>query len=384
MMPFESFDEFLAWQRKFLEANGESIEMLLQNGVFFLPGGLSGDGVQEQLLCSLSELFSVYRTLVCAPQVPGIQAVTRPQVGASNVCSSISKEQKYTVVLFLIRGIRCLQLVYEMRYPSPKGCAILEFLKILLKAGIAHFLYNRGRKGRIREVGDTSVLAPRFFVEESVWVEDANATVAERVKDRETDQRKRDIDLEFIGKRSGVRLRGRLHNIDVPPVAAAVTGPIGFELPQKKHGIVLTQAQRLVLSQRRKRQLVFLDLLYQLRPLFVLYLQAKKKPWLAWWTALLIDLGTSSVMEMLLVREKAEAWTPPGNDPTFRHRIECMELRRRRQACFWALLRSPFFEKYFPEEKVQRFWDSLPVLKHFNIVQLLLLWRRYYFYTSGT
>lgn len=63
---------------------------------------------------------------------------------------------------------------------------------------------------------------------------------------------------------------------------------------------------------------------------------------------------------------------------------EKAELARRRNALLFALLRTPFFEKFITDAFLTRMWGKIPMLGSLNIVPLLLLWRRYYFCTSGT
>eukprot|EP00397_Hematodinium_sp_SG-2012_P023589 GEMP01024518.1.p1 GENE.GEMP01024518.1~~GEMP01024518.1.p1 ORF type:complete len:303 (+),score=45.76 GEMP01024518.1:287-1195(+) len=62
------------------------------------------------------------------------------------------------------------------------------------------------------------------------------------------------------------------------------------------------------------------------------------------------------------------------------------ELHRRRALLVWAFMRSPFFEKVFetPLHLLNTLWKKIPVLMYFNIIELFLLLRPFYFSTSGT
>lgn len=51
-----------------------------------------------------------------------------------------------------------------------------------------------------------------------------------------------------------------------------------------------------------------------------------------------------------------------------------------------AFLRSPFYDRVtgVPVEKVSELWRRIPGLCYLNVVELMLLWRPYYFTSSGT
>jgi len=125
------------------------------------------------------------------------------------------------------------------------------------------------------------------------------------------------------------------------------------------------------------------DAAYHLRPILQLVLLKKKKPWAAWVLALLIDAASYLMLKRKVAQLKAELTESSLSSETVLKSEEA-ELARRRGTLALALLRSPVFEKAVPVEKIEEIWQKIPGLNMINVVQLLLLWRPYYFYSSGT
>lgn len=87
-------------------------------------------------------------------------------------------------------------------------------------------------------------------------------------------------------------------------------------------------------------------------------------------------------------RREAEGGTDDEKETTkFLFQIHDAELNRRRGLIVMnALLRSPFYDLVTsrPVEKLSALWHKVPVLNMLNVVDMLLVLRPYYFYTSGT
>ncbi|KAL8434251.1 hypothetical protein Efla_002016 [Eimeria flavescens] len=119
------------------------------------------------------------------------------------------------------------------------------------------------------------------------------------------------------------------------------------------------------------------EILYHLRPFIHLYLLKRArsvKSWTPWVVALLVEAhsvsllhGSPHVMERL---------SP----------IEAAELRRRLTGLPYALLRPPFFDKFLarPFEAVDYIVRLVPLINHFNVLDVFLVYRNLYFTTSNT
>ena len=66
--------------------------------------------------------------------------------------------------------------------------------------------------------------------------------------------------------------------------------------------------------------------------------------------------------------------------------LELAELRRRRNLLWWALARSPLFDKLFlrPAQAVDGVLSKIPVINVFRIVELMLVLQPFYFTTSAS
>ena len=88
-------------------------------------------------------------------------------------------------------------------------------------------------------------------------------------------------------------------------------------------------------------------------------------------------------MEQALLENGA----PVPEDTRFLRDAEAAELARRRGlVASNAILRSPFYDLVTarPVNAVAALWNKIPVLNMLNIIDMILVLRPYYFYTSGT
>ncbi|CAD7973818.1 unnamed protein product [Amoebophrya sp. A120] len=457
--------DFFSLQRDFLLAYGDSVESLIQHGVFFLPGGTtSTDGVREQFIYSLAELFGIYRRLV----VQEHQEVER--IGTSRpfpTTLSCTSETTAKVAVFLLKAVRCLQLVVEMRHPGVKTCFVLELLKIFAK----FYLWRQQRRSfnACPMLIDESVEATAAAVEAAALNTGATTAPTPVITDEDGYET---VFHEHKGKHSGIVLRGHVRKqvFSYPGHDATASGKMGEtdSLNEDQSDVVndenikgnnLVVPGRLLVAPsfprtRPPARILLGEWLYHLRPLLVLFLQhrmarwsttrvvsvknrdagvgnqhiggnqhhhagaaqphpdhgtACSNSWPAWWAAVLVDLLSIQLQWQNQNTTSnnttaAPSWEGSAADHHDRqeygknkhtttsssqeHQIinlQQLELKRRRSLLLYALIRSPFFEKFFPAERLQKMWERIPVVgKHFNLVQLLLLWRPYYFYTSGT
>lgn len=122
-------------QQQFLRRCGDSIEQALQFGIMFMPVSTpeSGQvGFQEQAMYCLSDVFSLYRSFVLRQMVPKL------------VNPSRDNRRLYTALSFLLRGLRSVQVLFEI-YAHRKGgrksairmCFKIECIKLFLKSILA-------------------------------------------------------------------------------------------------------------------------------------------------------------------------------------------------------------------------------------------------------
>lgn len=153
------------------------------------------------------------------------------------------------------------------------------------------------------------------------------------------------VGTEYVGRRSGMRLPG------------------------------FCQAQEVAVQVRSTKD-VLGEAFFHLRPfLHLLTLRSRGENWLSWMISVIPDLIS---LKLLHRHENASL----DAAPTLPHQ----EIQRRRVALLWALMRSPFFDKVFkaPLVALDDVWKRIPGLNLFNIIELFLVLRPYYFSTSGT
>jgi len=102
-----------------------------------------------------------------------------------------------------------------------------------------------------------------------------------------------------------------------------------------------------------------------------------KRRWSIWTFVCLLD-----VLALLMLTSNARL--SPARSPA--GALERAEIRRRFGNLFWALARPPFFEATLerPLKAVDRCVRKIPVLNAFNVLEIFLAFRRYYFYTSAS
>eukprot|EP00392_Amoebophrya_sp_AT5.2_P015418 g15620.t1 len=357
-----TFDSsFLELQRSFLVCYGDAIESVIQNGIFLLP--VSASGVREQFLYSLAELFGVYKLLITrSDRLPNTVAkeLDLPEdVGGVQVRdlplhlqTKKNKKATYLCFLFLLKAVRSLQLAIEMQVPGWKTCLLLELVKIAAKAVLLKLLRGSGCYFE-KWVSSSATLY-------TAWAgEGASGAVSGSSAE--------------LGTAASAGLATPASGHDASKPAAKLLRTANFVGKRSGFRFSAPAARPRDLS----RRCLFGEVLYHLRPVLVLLLEWRNqkslsgRSWPAWVVALVADLFAVQLQ-----------WSCRKND--ILEKEKAAELRRRRAACLYAVLRSPFFEAYFPAEYLERLWDKIPLLRSLNLVQLLLLWRPYYFYTSGT
>jgi len=104
----------------------------------------------------------------------------------------------------------------------------------------------------------------------------------------------------------------------------------------------------------------------------------------SWLAGVLPDLISLKLLESLRTRSLCTGaqWRSKPSPPT----LPATELQRRRTLLLWSLLRSPVFDAVLrkPIEGLDRIWRKIPILNCFNLIELALILRPFYFTTSGT
>eukprot|EP00928_Gymnodinium_smaydae_P012490 TRINITY_DN14523_c0_g1_i2.p1 TRINITY_DN14523_c0_g1~~TRINITY_DN14523_c0_g1_i2.p1 ORF type:complete len:241 (+),score=40.51 TRINITY_DN14523_c0_g1_i2:421-1143(+) len=120
------------------------------------------------------------------------------------------------------------------------------------------------------------------------------------------------------------------------------------------------------------------ELLHHARPLTQLLMIARRgsKSWVAWFLALFMDrLSAVLLSSQVNARQGSRA-----------ARLEVAEVSRRNHQVLWALVRSPFFDKFLqrPTEALDSIIRRIPVINLFNFVELFMALRQFYFTTSAS
>jgi len=120
------------------------------------------------------------------------------------------------------------------------------------------------------------------------------------------------------------------------------------------------------------------EVIFHGRPLIHLMalMRRGRKSWLAWAVAVFLDQASIILLTPIL--------QPRPNSRAAS--LELAELKRRQNLLWWALLRSPFFDKFLrrPSEIIDRILSRIPVINLFRIMELLLALQPFYFTTSAS
>ncbi|CAE7938475.1 pex16 [Symbiodinium sp. KB8] len=374
-LPNQQQQAGLAAQRAFMDRWGEQLEQMLQMCVVLVPVQEDDDdkaGFWSQAVYSLSDLFNLYRTVVLrSPEE--IPVCDNPNTGIVSMTQPPSKELRrarltYMLAAFALRALRSIQVLVEMDAFRRKGskhalrvCFRLEIVKLVLKV----FL-------RLR--------MPFSFYVDEVAIEDAeppklleqrNAALLGKRDEQatESDAACAAAETVYVGRRTGRSLKaleaqGPGNGDTAPQPAAAPPARVAAGLGEDRTP--------------NTRQIVVAEVLHHMRPLLHLTMLHRRgrKSWGAWLVAVLLDRISAGLLEQEL-RPKSG---------TRAAALELAEVRRRQNQVWWALLRSPMFDKLLrrPSEALDWVLKKIPVINMFNIVELALVLQPFYFSTSGS
>mmetsp|Transcript_77899 Transcript_77899/g.215294 ORF Transcript_77899/g.215294 Transcript_77899/m.215294 type:complete len:375 (-) Transcript_77899:165-1289(-) len=359
-------------QRAFMDQYGDPLEQLLSVLVYLIPVQDEDDnaGFWSQAVYSVLDLFGLYRTvLLRSPDaLPVVAAPSGPPAGAPSGPSRASARAprlqllrtQYTTAAFLLRALRSVQVLLEMRavrIGSPQSalrlCLRIELIKLVLKLAMC------------------SRTPFPFYVDEEAL--ECAEPPRLRGPPRGPGSAVPILELApagsetFVGRRSGKRLPA-LGGTATQPAAPLAAAPATISPIALAFGDSSAATPRIFAA----------EALFHGRPLLhlLLLLRRGRRSWAPWLLAVLLDLASLS----LLV-------------PDVRHRpntraaaLESAELQRRRALLWWALARSPLYDRLFqrPCEALDHLLKRIPIVNLFNIVELCLALQPFYFTTSGS
>eukprot|EP00811_Abedinium_folium_P036723 NODE_9405_length_1426_cov_8.052348.p1 GENE.NODE_9405_length_1426_cov_8.052348~~NODE_9405_length_1426_cov_8.052348.p1 ORF type:complete len:346 (+),score=70.79 NODE_9405_length_1426_cov_8.052348:92-1129(+) len=316
----------LATQREFMRQWGLPLEQLLPMLVYITPVGDEDDdlaGFQGQALQSISELFSLYRTTLLRDKAAmPLDQSSKSTPGAGTL---VERRRDYAKAGTALRGLRCVQLLMEMRALSSGGrrcalraCMLIELVKLFLR-------------WRLKGLTPFS-----FYVDE-----DAADEAFEELKSQFGGE-------VAVGLRTGRKMNG-----------LGSTRSLGSSRSPASSLMAVAEA------------------LFHAGPFvhLLLLMRRGRRSWLAWLASLYME-GLSLVLLSLALKPKPH---------TRAARLELAELQRRRSALLWALLRSPCFDKFLkrPCEAANRVLCRIPILNIFNAFDLGLALQPFYFSTAA-
>jgi len=342
-------------QRRFMDTYGDPLENLLSVAVYLVPVQDEQDdltGFWSQVVYSVTDLVNLYRTVLL--RLPDAIPVAVPANGLA--CDHAARETQlqklrrvYTLTAFSLRTLRSVQVLLEMRAVRNVGaqhalrvCLRIEVVKLALKVVL-----------RI-------VMPFGFYIDEDA-LEAAEPPAKRGRPDPAATMEPADHDVPvpgssdaFIGRRSGRRLRG---------------------LPSR--GVVSLLDERTASSAR----ILLSEALFHCRPLLHIIALIRKGPhsWAPWFFALVLD----RLSFVLLATEVGSGSAKRGARTAA---LESAELNRRKNLIWWALARTPFFDKFLeqPSNALDRVWKRIPILNIFNVIEVFLALRPFYFTSSGT
>lgn len=362
----------LAAQRSFMDTWGAQLEQMLQMCVLLVPVQEEDDdkaGFWSQVVYSASDLFNLYRTvLLRSPEeIPVCEASE-----GGDLVTGPSKELRkarlsYMLAAFTLRAIRSIQVLIEMDAFRRKGskyalqvCTRIELVKLVLKI----FLRLRMPFNfYVDEVAIEDAEPPKLLEQQRNALlgqngnsETANAETAAPTPKPEP----------YVGRRTGRSLKA-LETLETPEGQSPRRPPP----PRVADGLRRDCTPN-------SSQIVVAEVLYHSRPLIHLAMirSRGRKSWAAWILALFLERASAGLLAMEL-----------RSMPHSRARVlETAEVSRRQNLMWWALVRSPFFDKLLrrPSETLDWILKKIPVINMFNIVELFLVLQPFYFSTSGS
>lgn len=341
---------FLASQRNFMELYGDSLEQLLNVSVYFVPvedDDHDATGFWSQIVYSVIDLFNLYKAVILRSlhSLPVLSPVNNTVCIDGNMGEHGPELQRsrltYTAAAFLLRTLRSIQVLLEMHAQRRHGaehalrvCMRIEAAKLVLKLVVR------------------AQMPFSLYVDEDT-VEDIEPVKAFRQLKEEESEQASPSGKNYVGRRTGKVLPGLEEG-----------GP-----PRMLRRTDATMASPRVAGA---------ELLHHARPFVHLWMLIRRgrKSWAAWFAAFLMDQISLGML--------APALHPQAG--TRAARLEIGEFQRRRQQAWWALARSPVFEKILrrPCQVLDSVISRIPILNLFRIMELCLALQPFYFSTSAT
>lgn len=238
--------------------------------------------------------------------------------------------RNYTVAAFTLKSLRYVQVLLEMHGLSTGGikralrmCMLVEFIKLMLR------LVLRKR------------MPYAFYIDDDA---------VEEVRPVELPTHDDERSKAYVGSRSGKQL----------PLFSRKKNADDFIIGRSEPSPMLNIA----------------EVLFHIRPFIHLWLLHRRgrQSWAAWWVALIFEgLSVLLLMQAMSRRSHTQAC-----------KLEEAELRRRTNALYYSVLRSPFFDKFLkaPCEAIDQRVRQIPILNLFNVTERGLSLQPFYFSTS--
>mmetsp|Transcript_54981 Transcript_54981/g.102997 ORF Transcript_54981/g.102997 Transcript_54981/m.102997 type:complete len:374 (+) Transcript_54981:42-1163(+) len=360
----------LAAQREFMDKWGEQLEQMLQMCVVLVPvqeDEGNNAGFWSQAVCSLSDLFNLYRAVVLRSpdEIPVCDDTGHGLQPAQPSTRLRQARLTYMLAAFALRAIRSIQVLIEMDAFRRQGsqyalrvCTRIEIVKLVLKAFLR---FRMPFKFYVDEVAIEDAEPPKLM-------EQRNAALLGN-RDAQTSPNNSapatSAPTPYVGRRTGRTLNPVQVDIAAPlPPPAATPARSSIGLRQD--------------STPATMQIAVAEVLYHCRPLIHLAMLRRRgrKSWAAWLVALLLDRISAGLLAQDLCAKSGSRAAA----------LEIAEVRRRQNLVWWALVRSPLFDKVLrrPTDALDWILKKIPVINMFNIVELLLVLQPFYFSTSGS
>ncbi|CAK9092029.1 unnamed protein product [Durusdinium trenchii] len=352
---------------------GAQLEQMLQMCVLLVPVQEEDDdkaGFWSQVVYSASDLFNLYRTVVLRSpeEIPVCEAAHR------GVLAKPSKELRrarlsYMLAAFALRAIRSVQVLVEMDAFRRQGakyalhvCTRIEVVKLVLKIFLR---FRMPFNFYVDEVAIEDAEPPKLLEQQRNALlgqsQNGNAEAPSEAAPSPA------ADQPFVGRRTGRSLKaleGKAPTSDAPKAPRPPPPRVADGLRRD--------------CTPHTSQIAVAEVLYHSRPLIHLAMirSRGRKSWAAWVVALLLERLSTGLLAM-------ELRSLPNSRASL---LEAAEVSRRQNQMWWALVRSPVFDRLLkrPCETLDWVLKKIPVINLFNIVELFLVLQPFYFSTSGS
>lgn len=433
-------------QRGFMNRYGDSLEQLLSVGVYLIPVSDDDDdaaGFNSQAVYSIIDLFNLYRTVILrSPDaLPVVVAQDRDSTTPGTAMTTSGPELQrariqYTIAAFVLRSLRAVQVLIEMyahRASGPRHalriCIRIEVVKLVLKMFLRSrmpfsFYVDEDALEEVEPPKKSQSQTPAVHAEDA---DDAVGVAATAVADIAAGAAASafgvpDIGTGAVGGAAGEGVatdasagEGTPPRLEQSPevgpridanVAAGTSEPVvdayvgsrsGRTLPalgaanssaaSASDNVAADDAPSAapptivgICDHRTANSpgIVAAEVLYHSRPLLhlLMLLRHGGKSWAVWWFTVFLDRLAYSVLAQEL---RAKVGTRAAA-------LESAELKRRNNLAWWALMRSPCFERFFQSkaEAVDRVIKRIPIINIFNFMELFLALQPFYFTTSAS